>query len=183
MLHGAAAIIQRSFRAHVQRAAAIQIQSHARARADRRVASALRNLQRIGNKFRSLLTEMGPHTFTKEHYEKQALVFVESVMPLVLQVDAVTGPQVRGTRKALVKAMNKVMDAAELRANELRSCDTALGEDVSDAEDGFDIVNSDDADCSSMEEEEEEEVAHQLSPKHQAHASGNESQSALRVRS
>lgn len=173
MLHGAAVIIQRSFRAHVQRAAAIRIQSHARARAGVRIASALRKLQRIDEKFRTLIAEMGPETFTTEHCEKQALVFVESVMPLVLQVDAVTGPQVRGTRKALVKSMNTVMDAAELRANELRWCAGALDREASDVEDGFDTTNSTDSDYSSMEEE---EVADQFS-------SGDESQSALSVSS
>jgi len=170
-LHGAALIIQRSFRKHAQHAAAIRIQSHARAHADRRVASALRKLQRIDNKFRILLADMGPHTFTNEHCDKHALVFVESVMPLVLQVDAVTGPQVRITRKALVKSMNAVMDEAETRANELRSRNGALGGEASCVEDDFDMINANNVDCSSMEED---EVTHQLSSRNESHSALSE---------
>jgi len=118
-LHSAACTIQTKFQQRLQHRAAILIQAYARAHADRRVCQALLKLQRINSKFKSFVEMIGPHTFDRNHCTKQVLVFVESVMPLVLQVDGITVPRIRDARKQLIKAMNSMMDLAEQRANEL----------------------------------------------------------------
>jgi len=119
----AASCIQVYYRKHRAGiiAATICIQSACRTFLDQKAAMSLQKLQRIEDKFREIIHDFGPYTFTEKHRDEQLLLFTEKIMFLLFQVDEVAGTKVRHERKRLVKAMDHWMELAEQKANEIRN--------------------------------------------------------------